>query len=111
MAARPAGCTILTRKPPGRAAGGSEAVPGGNYREPMRYPEAPRLDLVEDLHGHRIADPYRWLEDDDDPRTVTWTEQQDALAAEALGDLPMRRAFADRLAQLCLLYTSPSPRD
>ncbi len=66
----------------------------------MRYPEAPRLDLVEDLHGHRIADPYRWLEDDDDPRTVAWTEQQDALAAEALGDLPMRRAFADRLEQL-----------
>src|SRR5829696_4437749 len=66
----------------------------------MRYPEAPRLDLVEDLHGHRIADPYRWLEDDDDPRTAAWTEQQDALAAEALAGLPMKRAFADRLQQL-----------
>ena len=27
------------------------------------YPDAARLDLVEELHGHRVADPYRWLED------------------------------------------------
>ena len=51
----------------------------------MRYPDAPRLDLVEDLHGHPVADPYRWLEDATDPRTRAWTEAQDALAAEVLG--------------------------
>jgi prolyl oligopeptidase len=66
----------------------------------MRYPRAPRLDLVEDLHGHRVADPYRWLEDDDDPRTVSWAEEQDALAAEVLGALPLRDAFAGRLEEL-----------
>ncbi len=49
----------------------------------MRYPEAPRLDLVEDLHGHSVADPYRWLEDGDDPRTMAWSEAQDDLAAES----------------------------
>ena len=46
----------------------------------MRYPEAPRLDLVDDLHGHRVADPYRWLEDPADPRTREWSQAQDALA-------------------------------
>src|SRR4051795_3486233 len=66
----------------------------------MRYPDAPRLDLVEDLHGHRIADPYRWLEDPDDPRTRAWTEAQDALAAERLEALPLRERFAGRLEQL-----------
>jgi prolyl oligopeptidase len=66
----------------------------------MRYPEAPRLDLVEDLHGHRVADPYRWLEDAADPRTVAWTEAQDDLAARLLSDLPLRAAFAARLEQL-----------
>ena len=45
----------------------------------MRYPDAARLDLVEDLHGHPVADPYRWLEDAADPRTQAWTEAQDAL--------------------------------
>jgi prolyl oligopeptidase len=66
----------------------------------MRYPEAPRLDLVEDLHGHRIADPYRWLEDPADPRTQAWTEAQDALATDVLGSLPLRAEFAARLEQL-----------
>ena len=66
----------------------------------MRYPEAPRLDLVEDLHGHSVPDPYRWLEDPTDPRTATWTEQQDALTAEVLGALPLRERFARRLEQL-----------
>ncbi|HEX5333667.1 MAG TPA: prolyl oligopeptidase family serine peptidase, partial [Cellulomonas sp.] len=45
------------------------------------YPSARRLDLVEDLHGHRVADPYRWLEDASSPETTTWSEAQDALWA------------------------------
>jgi len=45
------------------------------------YPPAPRLDLVEDLHGHRVADPYRWLEDADDPQTQAWSAAQDELYA------------------------------
>ena len=66
----------------------------------MRYPEAPRLDLVEDLHGHRVADPYRWLEDDADPRTQAWSEAQDTLAGDLLSTLPTRPDFAARLEQL-----------
>ncbi len=66
----------------------------------MRFPDAERLDLVEDLHGHRVADPYRWLEDPADPRTRAWTAAQDDLAAEVLGALPLRPAFAARLERL-----------
>ena len=66
----------------------------------MRYPEAPRLDLVEDLHGHRVADPYRWLEDPADPRTEAWSQAQDALTADVLEALPMRAEFAARLEKL-----------
>ena len=53
-----------------------DSRPGGL---PGTYPSAERLDLIELLHGHRIADPYRWLEDSTDPRTVEWSEQQDEL--------------------------------
>src|SRR3954462_11981983 len=66
----------------------------------MRYPEAPRLDLVDDLHGPRIADPYRWLEDAEDPRTWAWARAQDALAAEHLLALPMRARSPRPLEQL-----------
>jgi prolyl oligopeptidase len=45
------------------------------------YPAAHRLDLVEDLHGRQVADPYRWLEDAADPETEQWSTAQDALYA------------------------------
>lgn len=40
------------------------------------YPEAFRADVVDDLHGHHVADPYRWLEDRSDPATEHWIETQ-----------------------------------
>ena len=43
------------------------------------YPEAERLSLVEEIHGYRVADPYRWLEDPQDPRTQQWCARQDDL--------------------------------
>ena len=46
---------------------------------PRRYPHAAREDLIEDLYGHRVADPYRWLEDAADDRTLRWTAEQEVL--------------------------------
>jgi len=43
------------------------------------YPDARRIDLVEDLFGHRVADPYRWLEDDGSPEVAQWLDAQAAL--------------------------------
>ena len=66
----------------------------------MRYPDAERLDLVEVLHGHEVADPYRWLEDVEDPRTVAWSAAQDALVREHLDGLPGRDRLAASLEEL-----------
>lgn len=64
------------------------------------YPAAERLDLVETLHGHRVADPYRWLEDAADPRTKAWSTAQDELASTHLDALPGREALAGHLRTL-----------
>ena len=48
---------------------------------PPAYPRAERLDLVEELHGHRVADPYRRLEDPAAESTVAWSAAQDELYA------------------------------
>ncbi|SDO56258.1 prolyl oligopeptidase Serine peptidase. MEROPS family S09A [Klenkia soli] len=61
---------------------------------------APRLDLVEDLHGRAVADPYRWLEDPADPRTTAWAAAQDEYAGQLLAGLPGRAAFAEQLGEL-----------
>ena len=64
------------------------------------YPPAERLDLVEDLHGNQVADPYRWLENPDDPRTLAWTDAQDGLVRPYLDQLPGRDRLRDRLITL-----------
>jgi prolyl oligopeptidase len=73
----------------------AEARPG---RPP--YPAADRVDVVDELHGHAIADPYRWLEDPDDPRTAAWTEAQDGLYAEARAAWASVGSFRERLTAL-----------
>lgn len=65
-----------------------------------QYPDAPRLDLVDDFHGTPVADPYRWLESDDDPRTTEWLTQQSALMDAERAGWTQREHFADRVEQL-----------
>jgi prolyl oligopeptidase len=64
------------------------------------YPPAERLDLVDELHGHAVADPYRWLEDPADPRTRTWSAAQDEIARHHLDALPGRDRLASTLDAL-----------
>jgi prolyl oligopeptidase len=74
------------------------AVPA---REPApAVPPARRLDLVEVLHGHEVADPYRWLEDATSVETQQWSAAQDRLARAHLDALPGRQALGRRLGEL-----------
>ena len=66
----------------------------------MPYPPAPRLDVVDVLHGHEVADPYRWLEDPGSAETAAWSAAQDALARTHLDALPGRERLARRLGEL-----------
>jgi prolyl oligopeptidase len=65
-----------------------------------RYPAARRLDLVEDLFGHHVADPYRWLEDTESSQASDWLAAQDALWTAERDALPLRERFAARVAEL-----------
>ncbi len=64
------------------------------------YPAADRDDVVEVLHGVEVADPYRYLEDPDAPRTVAFVEAQNALSRPYLDALPGRAEFAARTTEL-----------
>ena len=66
----------------------------------MRYPDARRLDLVENLHGHAVADPYRWLEDGEDPEVEAWSQAQDELVRPFLDGRPGRDHLRRRLRAL-----------
>ncbi|MHB8449146.1 MAG: prolyl oligopeptidase family serine peptidase [Mycobacteriales bacterium] len=66
----------------------------------MRYPEAERADVVDHLHGREVPDPYRWLEDPMDPRSLVWSAAQDQLAREHLQGLAGRRYLREVLTGL-----------
>ena len=65
----------------------------------MSYPDAPRSSVVDDYHGTRVADPYRWLEEADSPATTRWVDAQNALTRSAL-DGPDRDVIRKRLTEL-----------
>jgi prolyl oligopeptidase len=66
-----------------------------------QYPQARRLNLVEDLgNGHRVADPYRWLEDADSAEAREWLAAEEELWAGYRAGLPRREAFTERVRDL-----------
>ncbi|HEY0718317.1 MAG TPA: prolyl oligopeptidase family serine peptidase, partial [Streptosporangiaceae bacterium] len=65
-----------------------------------QYPDAPRLDLTEELGGHQVSDPYRWLEDAGSPQTQGWLRGQDELFRTYGASLPGVDQLAERILEL-----------
>ncbi|MGC2057532.1 MAG: prolyl oligopeptidase family serine peptidase [Candidatus Sulfotelmatobacter sp.] len=66
----------------------------------LDYPKAKRVDQVDDYHGTKVADPYRWLEDTDSPDTLAWVHAENKLTFGYLDQIPYRKAIHDRLTKL-----------
>ena len=73
------------------------------------YPPASGGDEVETLHGESIPDPYRWLEQGDDPRTQAWTASQNALTESLLAAVPARARLRARLDELLSIGALSTP--
>jgi prolyl oligopeptidase len=73
------------------------------------YPPT-RQEPVEDmLHGQRFVDPFRWLEDSDDPAVAEWTAAQNAYTEAQLAAVPGHDAIAQRLGELLQIGTVGAP--
>ena len=79
---------------------GATAVDAQTLPAPISYPATARGNQVDDYHGTRIADPYRWLEDTDSPETRRWIEAQNRLTFGYLAAIPEREAIRTRLSQV-----------
>jgi len=66
----------------------------------LDYPKTRTVDQVDDYHGTKVADPYRWLESLDAPETRAWIEAENAVSRGWLDAIPVRAALEDRLRQL-----------
>ena len=69
---------------------------------PLAYPETRKGDVAEVQFGEKIADPYRWLENDvrSDPEVAGWVVRQNAVSEAYLTKLPQRVWFAQRIRAL-----------
>ena len=64
------------------------------------YPVARKGDQVDDYHGVKVADPYRWLEDLDSEETRKWVEAENNLTFAYLAEIPARNTIKERLTKL-----------
>ncbi|MBL8171802.1 MAG: S9 family peptidase [Acidobacteria bacterium] len=65
-----------------------------------QYPQTRKVDHVDTYHGTKVADPYRWLEDDNAAETAAWVESQNKVTYAYLEKLPYRAKLKERLEQL-----------
>src|SRR5208282_5971349 len=64
--------------------------------------------VTEILHGVSVTDPYRWLEDQDSPRTRTWIEEQTRHARSYLDNIPGRERIRKRIREFLAVETYDS---
>ena len=74
----------------------------GGAGEKMTYPVSKKIDHVDELHGVKVPDPYRWLEDDvrESKDVAAWVEAENKVTFAYLGAIPQREAIQRRLTEL-----------
>lgn len=63
------------------------------------YPKAHKDNTVDVYFGEKVADPYRWLEDDMSAQTAEWVDAENAVTRKYLDNIPMRKNILKRLKE------------
>ena len=66
----------------------------------IKYPETKKVNVVDDYHGVKVADPYRWLEDDNSEETKAWVQAQNKVTFEYLEKIPFRNKIKERFTEI-----------
>lgn len=66
----------------------------------LNYPDTKTVDTTDVYFDTAVADPYRWLEDDNSEETVEWVKAQNAVTNAYLEEIPFRGALKEKLTAL-----------
>ena len=72
----------------------------GIMQAKINYPKAKKVDVVDDYFGTKVADPYRWLEDDNSAETKQWVDAENKITRDYLDRIPFRKDLKKRLTEL-----------
>jgi len=77
---------------------------------PLQYPPAKRIQQTDDYHGTTVADPYRWMEDENGPDTRQWVAAQNELTAGYINQTGFKQPLEHQLQQYFNYPKMSSPR-
>lgn len=75
-------------------------LPALAAQQPITYPKTATVNVVEDYHGTKVADPYRWLEQDTAAAVGAWVAAQNTVTGGYLATVPFRADLRRRLGEL-----------
>ena len=64
------------------------------------YSKAKKIDQIDDFHGTKVSDPYRWMEDTRSADTQKWIEDQVNYTNAYLATIPEREKIKNRLTEI-----------
>ena len=82
---------------------------GESVQAQLEYPETRKVDQIDDYFGTTVEDPYRWLENLNDPGVKEWIEGQNKLTFSYLENIPFREKIRQRVTEIYNYprYSSP----
>ena len=66
----------------------------------VQVPKTKKVDHMDEYFGTKVADPYRWLEDDNSVETKAWVEEENKATFDYLNTIPERKWIQNRLTTL-----------
>ena len=66
----------------------------------INYPKTMKDGTVDDYFGTKVADPYRWLENDTSQQTAAWVEAENEVTNAYLQKIPFRKKLLNRLKEV-----------
>ena len=72
----------------------------GQKQNNVNYPQTKKGETVDVYFDTKVADPYRWLEDDKSEETASWVKAQNVVTYDYLSKIPFRDALKSRMEKL-----------
>jgi prolyl oligopeptidase len=69
-------------------------------QQKLLYPETAKSDVADVYFGEKVADPYRWLENDTSAATTAWVQAENKVTNAYLSKIPFRKALLKRLTDV-----------
>lgn len=74
--------------------------PATEQKTGFQYPKTKKVEHTDDYFGVKVADPYRWLENDTTAETAAWVDEENKITFDYLNKIPFRGKIKERLEKI-----------